>query len=989
MSDPTETSGRPLPPTANQLQQPQATSILLPTSTRTQHHSTSPSSNEPLEGSKTTFSRRRPGTKQASTSPHPGSSRSEQRSSTSPMNMVSQLPSVHYTRTGRISKAKKGLKVHNCENCGRSYTRAEHLRRHQKNHAQDDALVCDFPECGKTFYRVDLLHRHQERHNEPGKDSRQHSVFSQEGSPEAVQTSVPGLVPSSVAATTLPPTPSYYTPQPISPMHESAALPRYTQNLFRTPQIPRTPQVSASAFNPVIRSSPTSASSPNHTKQRGAYATTRHHSVAIPVPMDAMTPSLSWSESYSHSPGYSSSSGYASPIPGPGDFANMFANPPYNPTVSRTRTPSNASFVEQWSYPSRSPTSTASTMAYTWPSSDKTPTAPGLAFIGASYPMTSIPLQSSIDPMTGYEHFGPKTMLQRDEEEGIVLFGEQPYGMGPIAHSYPFEQYLDNFWRLFHPTFPVVHRSTFESMTASPMLHAAMIAIGGQYSNDTSVKRKSRILHDRCMKLLERRDHDQHLMAEPDRLCDYQAIFLLEVLSQYRSRRAARTLSSRFARVYRKSAADFGSINSRMNDMNITPETATMGDWVNWIELATWQRLLVSCYILESQQVLFLAREASQSFIQESGLDLPFPSHSSCWDATSPVDWAFAIQQSSHYPRYVYEVTADLLVAFDAFQSSMIIAAHYGRIDPQTYVQASSVLDVEHLLDASPATMRKLLTAKLVQVTPIRALLAVSGESWILSEKSSSAQAFTTLKTTLRTWVAQLWNTSIADAAAPIKEALTISVSILEQGLKEQQDGITLEIGTDMGLFFASLVLWAITTAANTRVNGQQKTGQPQPLRHQSQSPLSFGSSTSLPPTPTHIINTFSQPSFTPTRTQSTGFIPTPPSPASQTPLNTNLLLSHAQITINTITFLSTALLDFGSSDSLAQLPMNMARLQTGCTSLLLWTKLRLRGVPLDDQSGVADAWFNKPGEGLGELLEGVTGSLERVLNRGWSGWGI
>jgi hypothetical protein len=75
------------------------------------------------------------------------------------------VPSVHHTRTGRISKPKKGLKVHSCE-CGRSYTRAEHLQRHQKNHAMENALVCDYPDCGKLFYRPDLLLRHQERHNE-------------------------------------------------------------------------------------------------------------------------------------------------------------------------------------------------------------------------------------------------------------------------------------------------------------------------------------------------------------------------------------------------------------------------------------------------------------------------------------------------------------------------------------------------------------------------------------------------------------------------------------------------------------------------------------------------------------------------------------------------------------------------------------------------------------------------------------------------------
>jgi hypothetical protein len=116
----------------------------------------------------------------------------------------------------------------------------------------------------------------------------------------------------------------------------------------------------------------------------------------------------------------------------------------------------------------------------------------------------SLGITTDIDPMTGYGHFGPKSMMQRDEEEGVILFPEQPYGMGQIAHTYPFEHYLNNFWRLFHPTFPVVHRSSFKSMSPPPMLHAAMIALGGQYSTDMSVKRKSRILHDRCIKLLER-----------------------------------------------------------------------------------------------------------------------------------------------------------------------------------------------------------------------------------------------------------------------------------------------------------------------------------------------------------------------------------------------------------------------------------------------------------------------------------------------------
>jgi hypothetical protein len=107
-----------------------------------------------------------------------------------------------------------------------------------------------------------------------------------------------------------------------------------------------------------------------------------------------------------------------------------------------------------------------------------------------------------MDAMTGYGHFGPRTLVQRDEEEGVILFGDEQYGMASTAHTHPFEQCFDYYWRLFDPNFPVVHRPT--SMNPSPMLRAAMIAIGSQYSTDSRDKKKGRDLHDRCLKLLER-----------------------------------------------------------------------------------------------------------------------------------------------------------------------------------------------------------------------------------------------------------------------------------------------------------------------------------------------------------------------------------------------------------------------------------------------------------------------------------------------------
>jgi hypothetical protein len=119
MSEPSETSGRPLALTTKQEQQQGINTINPPSPSSTKLPKSSPSSDDCSKVPEPTHPRRRPGTTlKTPSSPHAGSSRPKKRSTTSPNKMMSQAQSIHYTRTGRISKAKKGLKVHNCE-CGR------------------------------------------------------------------------------------------------------------------------------------------------------------------------------------------------------------------------------------------------------------------------------------------------------------------------------------------------------------------------------------------------------------------------------------------------------------------------------------------------------------------------------------------------------------------------------------------------------------------------------------------------------------------------------------------------------------------------------------------------------------------------------------------------------------------------------------------------------------------------------------------------------
>ena len=66
------------------------------------------------------------------------------------------------------SRAKKREFECPHEGCDKSYSRAEHLYRHQLNHNPKSIYHCDFPSCGRSFIRQDLCARHKDRHTVRG-----------------------------------------------------------------------------------------------------------------------------------------------------------------------------------------------------------------------------------------------------------------------------------------------------------------------------------------------------------------------------------------------------------------------------------------------------------------------------------------------------------------------------------------------------------------------------------------------------------------------------------------------------------------------------------------------------------------------------------------------------------------------------------------------------------------------------------------------------
>ncbi|KAH7306106.1 hypothetical protein BKA65DRAFT_415443, partial [Rhexocercosporidium sp. MPI-PUGE-AT-0058] len=83
--------------------------------------------------------------------------------------IVTDIPLTYAPVTRRISRAKKGRPLHCCDICRpkKTFTRAEHLRRHQLSH-QLPAYPCTIGVCTRAFHRPDLLASHLYRHETQG-----------------------------------------------------------------------------------------------------------------------------------------------------------------------------------------------------------------------------------------------------------------------------------------------------------------------------------------------------------------------------------------------------------------------------------------------------------------------------------------------------------------------------------------------------------------------------------------------------------------------------------------------------------------------------------------------------------------------------------------------------------------------------------------------------------------------------------------------------
>ncbi|KAK6364934.1 hypothetical protein LTS17_011630 [Exophiala oligosperma] len=687
------------------------------------------------------------------------------------------------TPTGRVSKAKKGKRVHACEfpGCGKVFTRAEHRRRHELNHNPEALFPCTRPGCRKAFHRLDLLQRHQERHD------LENSAPSPGQMSQTPQMSVSSEPPSSVM-----PAAVMSSPQAgrSAPRTSAGAL---SIGSLVHPQTDYRYGMGTPAFNGFARQPMQFIPGFNSSDDSLFY-----------TPESSQSPVSDYYGRYAHRQSISSSSSVAA-------FEPNGTSPLIGGTIPGPWAPSSAP-------PSILPSNMLDDGAYL-------PVSSPFLWVDAYTEADQSPADSSLPiPLSDLDGYEWSVIRGELSNSSGLLSGDSPTGVSDTIRWHC----LDHYWQYFHPHFPIVHRPTFLPTKPSPLLASAMSAIGSQYDDRPDAKQYSLTLLEIATKLLRRRDS----ITSRSRLADLQTVFLLEVLSKYCSRRVEVEMSARFRSLFasldqarRTLATDPLAVFRTLRKDRTSEDISRAHKF--WLDHETRRRILQASTVLDHQQVTLF--EQPPTIVQHGRprrttspslrCNIPLPCSEELWE-TSPIEnWVQMAANTDAFKPRSHRQDSSITSTPDYFQRLVSMVACQGLPDQAPTRQ-------ERLGDAAAYMAFNRHALEMARNTPIRQLLVTSGESWILGKKLENEAEFQDAKRVLRAWADSNFQSRIAmwHATQLIRSRVKFSYSEPTRTELVVTFQETHMLQEPWVLYLAALVCWAYGLSASAAAldgNGQ------------------------------------------------------------------------------------------------------------------------------------------------------------------------
>ncbi|CAM1501055.1 Fc.00g102170.m01.CDS01 [Cosmosporella sp. VM-42] len=748
--------------------------------------------------------------------------------------------------TKRISKAKKGVPVHICDQClpPKTFTRAEHLRRHQLSHQPPD-LPCPVPGCDKVFHRKDLLERHQQRHEQDDASGREGSQSSS-GRRNSKNSGQPYGNPSRESVLQMPPgfrgSGSSVSPDPSS---NSVMAAGSWNSLSNAPSAPQNHMSSAHIPD----------ASEDYNMGGDKDYVLGQPITGIPPPADSYTPSFSEPRAMS--------SLYI-PDAGPGSLWADSSGMPSSASESTYSTPSNdtrripmRTSSGEWN---NTQLSIVDTNGYTQPYPTYSSASPpqlyqtfGATGLGIPYPGyedTSLYDPNPIIPTTTVRSLSPQMAVAQRSETLVTVpsalhsdrvmnsaCGRQPLEMFnfhaardtvPVpltrATREHIPRYLEVYWAKVHPQLPILHKATFGDASGVAkehldVLQCAMAAVATQFAETKDDRVRGEQLHAYARyksKLFTQSDEWPVPLQQTVALCDYYARFRGKRKESYRP-------SSRFGPLYQR------ALNNVQNAF--TPATNSRDvaqQWKSWIELESRRRILSACFLLDVHS----ARYHEQPYTLIAGLDyssprtLPIPltaSTAQFWDAPSFEAWSMLRPKRNLKAlnnTQVEALTPSDIASAPPFDAAILLAAYALHIDQRQNPMIVNLVEDARTIQPRNMHMATLFSGSAIantylalHYTPLHFLLSVSGDSWVFNKKVMPVSSFTEHQKRLNQW-----RQSGSAAAATIfaARALKTFFNLTPESLTSAEDADSGELSTSWtdisdywGVYVCVLICWA------------------------------------------------------------------------------------------------------------------------------------------------------------------------------------
>ncbi|TQV93934.1 hypothetical protein V2A60_003912 [Cordyceps javanica] len=754
--------------------------------------------------------------------------------------------------TGRVSRAKKGIPVHICEMCRppKTFTRAEHLRRHQLSHQPPD-LACSVAGCNKVFHRKDLLERHQQRHEQDerlaSEDPRLHGTsprrrdqsFSSSSPPRTMQMGSYGAPDSS------------HSPMSSTPRHEasgsspwsSASASRPFGHTLPPPRIAASPQ-QYYAQSPQSRysagSTPRSqgASSPNNAIRN---VVNDQDSVGLKTPEaghdfymsdgdqsnSTGMPSSATGSSYS-SPSDSSNDRYKRARSSSNDWSSTAAQCTTTSSIGRVAAAGyGLDFTTASTGFSRLKQSISSILPISGSVDESMRTGRPL-FANAA--MRTLPMPFGAGRSTDLLMAAPPTAFQ----DRIISpqISVSPPGMALVDHfstqSMPIlalsqsvrdavPVYLEVYWNKVHPMYPIIHRSTFEKSLDSTsdvmdILQCVMAAVATQFlgHEDHRINGSQLHFHAAC-KLKVATGADLWPIET------MQAVLLSEYYMRFRGRdKDAFQTSDLFKLLY-------GKANQQVSLLSETTVFGRPDKWEAWVEDEAHRRLLASCFLLDIHCMRYFERAPvavpGLDYSSPSTLAIPLSANTTeLWEASTLDSWSKLEPQC---PRLTVGVAISQgykpldMQESSPFDASVLLAAYSLQFPSRQNPTRLDLIQDLSGVDMSQINVLNLFTHSAVantylalHFTPLHVALSVSGDSWVFNKKVLRLAAFTQHQSQLSRWRD---SGSSAAAAAFAARALVafLGLGSDDRGIPTAPGSSCSDISDFWGIYVCALICWA------------------------------------------------------------------------------------------------------------------------------------------------------------------------------------